>query len=358
MNKKLKVLRVTTVLDFGGIEKRLVNTAQHTDDDVEFVFVSLSGGGWAADEIERSGKRVILLRARYAIPSPGLLLELIDLFRREKPDVVHTSGAEANFHGIVAANVARVRTIVGEEVGFPNHGRMARTTFRIVYKGCRHVIAISKAVGARLVELKEVHPEKIAVVYNPVALPPPFSRMSETDRELRFLTVSRLEKVKNLDATIRVLARLRQRVPPFSLTIVGEGSERGALEALVDELSLRNSVDFVGFQPDPQRFYRSCDIFLLPSYSEGLSNSLLEAMSHGLFCVATRVGGPAELISDDVNGFLVDPFDPESIERVLSRSLAMTIHERQAVGAEAYEFVKQKFSASGYVERLKHLYST
>jgi len=356
MSRRLKVLRVTTVLDFGGIEKRLVNTAQHDDDDVEFVFVSLGKGGWAAREIETLGKRVILLNSAFTIPSVSLLVKLVKLFLQEKPDVVHTSGAEANFHGILAARAAGVPVIVGEEVGLPNHRRVARLVFKAVYSQCSKVVAISNAVKKVLVELGEVPPEKVVVVYNPA---PPSGAPPSAVRGpggLKLLAVCRLEKIKNLEATLRVLASLRERLPPFTFSIVGDGTEREALETLAEDLSLKDCVRFEGFHAEPQGFYASHDIFVLPSFTEGLSNSLLEAMNHGLLCVVTCAGGPAELIIDGANGFLLDPNDIASIEKVLFSSMTLSAAERLSLGQRAAQTVAEAFSLSGYISRLKHLY--
>lgn len=355
--RSMKVLRVTTSLDFGGIEKRLVNTAEYRDPEVEFVFVALGSGGWAAEQIALAQRRVIVFGANARIPNLELIRGLVRLIKHEKPHAVHTSGAEANFHGILAARLCGVPVIIGEEIGFPQHGFAAKLVFKLVYQLTTRVIAISEAVKERLCALNEVAPGKVVVVYNPVILPSLAPRVSEGQAScLQLLMVCRLEPVKNIHLVLEVLAHIAPRVPPFKLSIVGKGTELASLKKLCAELRLTSQVSFEGFQSEPARFYQHADIFLLPSLSEGLSNSLLEAMTHGLLCIVTRVGGPGELIRHGETGYTVDPHSRESIELTLASCMNMPRSARQLIGSKARSFAEENFSVSRYVEQLKQVY--
>jgi glycosyltransferase involved in cell wall biosynthesis len=350
----MRVIRVTTLLDFGGVEKRLVNTARHHDNDIEFIFVSLGKGGWAEKEITKLGSRVILLHHPYKIPNFSLIKKLIDLFKREKPDVVHTSGAEANFHGAIAAWYCNIPVVVAEEIGFPRHGLLARTMFTFVYHLTDRVIAISEAVKNKLVAIGEVKASKCVVIYNPLSLPD--AKHTRRGDMLQLLIVSRLEPIKNIPPILDFLGRHKHELPMFLLTIVGEGSERLTLEKQARELGLQANIRFTGFQADPSPFYRQADIFLLPSFSEGLSNALQEAMGTGLVCLATREGGPAELINDGINGFLIDPHDHHQIGSGLEKAMKLNADECRVIGERARETVAEKFSLKRYIESLKQAY--
>ena len=84
--------------------------------------------------------------------------------------MIHCSGAEANFHGLLAGKLEGVPVRIGEEIGFPKHDWMWRMIFGLTYKLAHQVIGISEAVKQRVVDLGEVDREKVRVVYNPVAL--------------------------------------------------------------------------------------------------------------------------------------------------------------------------------------------
>jgi glycosyltransferase involved in cell wall biosynthesis len=120
--------------------------------------------------------------------------------------------------------------------------------------------------------------------------------------------VGRLHRDKGLDILFESLCRLRQE-RPCKCIVVGDGPSRSELAAFVAENGLSSTVMFVGFQDDVRPYLATADVFVLPSRSpaEALPFSLLEAMSSGLACIATDVGGVREVVSDGVDGLVVAP---------------------------------------------------
>lgn len=353
-NRRYKIIRVTTWLDFGGVEKRFVNLSMSTSTH-ELVFLALGRGGWAEREIRKNGKRVICLNANPRIPNILLLWKLFTLFRREKPTVVHTSGSEANFHGLVAAFLARVPVRVGEEIGHPRHSLPYRKLFRFVYSLAQKVVGISQSVIDRIVALGEITIDKAVVVYNPMPLVKERANLPEKT-PVTLITVCRLFEIKNLSVLLALTAELKHY--SVTLEIVGDGPEMEALVEQSRKLGIGERVVFQGFQKDPIPFLLKADIFILPSFSEGLSNSLLEAMSVGLPCIATRVGGPSELISHGVNGWLVDPLNYQNIKDVVLQVITMPSSERKTVARNASEFVQSNFSLEVYESKIFGLYAS
>jgi glycosyltransferase involved in cell wall biosynthesis len=169
-----------------------------------------------------------------------------------------------------------------------------------------------------------------------------------------FLTVARLTKRKGLDRLIRAFAPLaRETSVPSRLLIAGDGEEDAALRALARDLGIADRVEFLG-RVDHARFalYGEADVFVLPSRNEGMSNSALEALASGLPMVVSRTGGMAELVTDGVNGFLVDAEDMAAFTTALSR-LAESKARREAFGAmsrrraedKTWQSVAQRFGA-------------
>lgn len=350
---KNKVIRLATILDFGGVERRFVNVSK-LDLNSEKVFVSLSRGGWAEQEIRKNGCRVICLNRAPRILNLLLIFDLIKLFKKEKPSVVHCSGAEANAHGLIAAWISRVPLRIGEEIGFPNHNFLYRYFFKWVYQKAHVIVGISQAVCDRIVKLGEASSEKMKVVYNPVESFASFQK--ELSAKPQLVTVSRLAPIKNLDVLIKVAEQIN-RTAPLHLHIVGDGPEKKSLMQLTESLGMANSVTFYGFNDNPKAILVKSDIFLLVSFSEGLGNSILEALACGLLCIVTNVGGTTEIIEHGVNGWLVDPHNETQIVQQLEKVLQLSEADKDRVRQQARKTIEDKFSTERHRKNLLDLYS-
>jgi glycosyltransferase involved in cell wall biosynthesis len=139
----------------------------------------------------------------------------------------------------------------------------------------------------------------------------------------RVLFVGRLAKDKEIDILIRAMNLLDQQ-PPVNLLLVGKGDDRPRLEALVDELDLRDCVHFLGFVPeqDLPALYRASDIFAIASTCEVQSLPTLQAVATGLPVVAANAMALPELVQDGGNGYLVPPGDPQAISNAVACILA------------------------------------
>jgi glycosyltransferase involved in cell wall biosynthesis len=147
------------------------------------------------------------------------------------------------------------------------------------------------------------------------------------------LCVGRLLPVKGIDVLLNAWAGLpadlRSRA---SLVVVGTGPSSAALETIITNRGIRDSVIMAGARNDVGDHYRAADLFVLPSRAEGLSNALLEAMASGLPVVATAVGGALDVIRDGRNGLLAAPEDEMSLADALLTMLTRPA-DWQAMGA-------------------------
>ncbi|UZD23932.1 glycosyltransferase [Algoriphagus halophytocola] len=358
----MRIIRVVPFLDFGGLERRVFLTAigfqKYSDLELE-IFV-LGSQGKTSGELFRLGIHPKHFNSKIRIPNLKLIYILYRQFRLFQPDVVHTSSAEANFHGLIAAWLAGVPVRIGEEIGFPNHDWKWRIIFRKVYSLATKVIAISEAVKNRIVKLKEVKADKVEVVYNPVFIKEKKGRrtLGYSDAFV-FVTTCRLVPVKNLDTLIAVFNDLVQDElgEELKLWIIGEGTERAKLEKLVNESRLNGKVVFWGFQENIRPYLEAADAFVLPSFSEGFSISLVEAMLCGLPCIVTNQGGPSEIIEDQSTGFLINPNDPRQIKNTMQHLIQISSQDRIQMGNQAKQ-ATSKYSIENHVKRLLEVYST
>jgi glycosyltransferase involved in cell wall biosynthesis len=140
--------------------------------------------------------------------------------------------------------------------------------------------------------------------------------------------------------------------------IVGDNHEPvhfKELNELISELGISRNVLFYGPSEDVGRFLAACDIFCLPSRSEGFSNALIEAMGAGVPCVATRVGGNVEAIEDNRSGVLVPSEDPKALSCAIAELLDNPSHA-QALGREATKVVHTRFTHEAMMAHLTNIY--
>jgi len=151
-----------------------------------------------------------------------------------------------------------------------------------------------------------------------------------------------------------VLADLRAEFPALRLLVVGEGGERSALERKAQALGLGDAVVFTGFRTDVLDLLRASDIFVLPSFHEGIPYAALEAMSVALPVVATAVGGLNELVAHGATGLLVPPGEPEPLKEALARVLRDLDLGRE-MGRAGLARVRENYTLDRMLERTEAL---
>jgi N-acetylgalactosamine-N,N'-diacetylbacillosaminyl-diphospho-undecaprenol 4-alpha-N-acetylgalactosaminyltransferase len=168
----------------------------------------------------------------------------------------------------------------------------------LVYIKSDLIVAVSKGVKSQLIQRYKIQESKIKVVYNFIDIQVDLNPRDSIQNEVKIITIGRLEMVKGHWHLIYLLKELINLNLNASLTILGEGSLRGDLEALIQLLDLHNRVHLLGFQNDINSHLNEADIFCFSSSHEGFPNVILEAMSAGLPIISTEVPhGPKEIIN-------------------------------------------------------------
>jgi glycosyltransferase involved in cell wall biosynthesis len=165
------------------------------------------------------------------------------------------------------------------------------------------------------------------------------------DGSRRLLYVGRLGPTKGLPILLEALSTLKSSQGGLSLTIVGDGPDRISLEEMAATLGVGEMVRFVGYQSQEEvrDQLRHTDVFVLPSFAEGVPVVLMEAMAAGVPVVGTRVAGTSELVEEGVNGFLVPPGDVASLAERIAQLLG-DAQLRTRLGAAARTKVEQEFN--------------
>lgn len=157
---------------------------------------------------------------------------------------------------------------------------------------------------------------------------------------------------------IKALAHVRKLGFKANLTIIGEGQQKEALITLTKALGIEKNVEFKGMVPysNMPEYYSHCDVFCFPTLGEPFGKAIIEAMACGKPVIATNIGGPAEIIQNEVNGILVPAANSKAIAMQVDR-LMRDENERRRIGKNARETAVQHYSWVKIAEKYHQLYS-
>lgn len=360
MSDCVPILYLITELSTGGAQAALLRLLKRLDRGhfSPTVVCLYNGDGAVAQEIRALGVQVFDAHMRHKADLPALL-RLYRHIRRVRPTILHTSLFHANLPGRILGRLAGVPIVICSERTMAMERewryRLNRWTIMLVDR----VIAVSANVRDFCVSHIGLPAEKLVVIPNGVELPeqPLLSRQEARARlglpldTLLVGAVSRLDPVKGVDCLLQAFSR----VDDAHLIVVGDGPERAALEASAARLDIALRVYWAGFQRDIFRWLPAFDVFVQPSFHEGLPNTVLEAQACGLPVVATAVGGTPEVVVDGVTGLLVPPRDPDALAQAITR-LLNDPDLRHAMGQAGRERVEKHFSVEQMVRQTEALY--
>ena len=372
------IVHVVYHLGVGGLENGLINLINHIPPErYRHAIVCLKGYSDFRKRIARDGVEIIALNKREG-QDLSLYVNLFKTFRRLQPDIVHTRNL-GTMEGQVIAALAGTRARVHGEHGrdvFDLHGinRKYNLLRRIIRPFVSHFITVSRDLESWLVNTVGAAPGSIRQIYNGVDSIRFYPRSTEsavTDMaSLRgapegffsedvFVvgSVGRMAKVKDYPCLVEAFLTLLRKQPEacqhLRLLIVGDGDSRETCMSMLRQAGAETLAWLPGERSDIPELMRAMDLFVLPSLGEGISNTILEAMSTGLPVVATRVGGNLELVKEGVTGTLVPPGAPEVMaSRIWEYHKNPDLIARQ--GREARQRIERSFSmqamTDGYLD--------
>jgi glycosyltransferase involved in cell wall biosynthesis len=351
--RPLRVVHVTWGLGVGGLEKLLVEIARHSDRRrVSLHFVSLSTRGELAGAIEACGWPVTAMEEPEGL-RPGLVLRLAQRFRRWRIDVVHTHNTKALVYGGPAARLVRVQRLIHTWHGQnPAGSRREELLFRMLGQLPDVMVAVSRDAG-QLVVQEGIPAARVRVIWNGIDLRRFAFSGPTPDGPL--VTVARLSPEKDIQTLIRAMALVKSEEPALRLEIAGQGPCLPELQQLTEQFGLLDNVRFLGLVHDVPALLARASQFVLPSLTEGISLTLLEASARGLPVVATRVGGNSEVVHDGVSGLLVPAADPEALARAIL-ALHRDPERRRHMGQAGRQRVEENFDVTGMVHAYEELY--
>jgi glycosyltransferase involved in cell wall biosynthesis len=245
-------------------------------------------------------------------------------------------------------------------------GRPRELAYRLTDSLADITTQVSEAGKQRYIQVGAVPPSKIVYIPNGIDTsrfqPNPTVRkvvresLGYSEEIFVWLTVGRLEPVKNHRELIQAFCEVVSEYPHARLLIAGQGSLHPVLEQQIAASGLGTHVRLLGIRRDIPELLNAADAFVLPSLWEGMSNALLEAAAAALPMVATNIGGNPEIVLDGVSGFLVPPSEPASLKVAMGRLMGIPKEQRLGMGLAGRAHVVQNFDLERVVDRWEALY--
>lgn len=367
------VAHVIYRFDVGGLENGLVNLLNRMPARrFRHAIVCLTDHSDFRDRLKRDDIEIFDLRKPPG-NSPVTLYKLWRLFRRLRPNIVHTrnvAALDATVPAALAGVPVRIHGEHGRDVDDLDGTNTKRQLVRRLYRPFIHqYITVSRDLAQYLQDRIMVPPSRIAQIMNGVdsSLFRPLAEHRDAVPHPGFSgpehfvigTVGRMQEVKDQVTLARAFVRLVQLMPGardrMRVVMIGEGPLRERVRAVLAEAGLEQHAWLPGKRDDVARIMRSFDLFVLPSLAEGISNTILEAMATGLPVLATDVGGNRELVRPGRTGTLVPRDDPESMAQAL-RAYAESAALGRRQGREARRAIENEFGMEAMVNGYMRIY--
>lgn len=306
----------------------------------------------------------------YPIAQCRRFLELRKRLNELRPDVLHTFFFWPVLYGRLLKKIGVVDRLVEnrEDLGF-NWGYQEYALLRLTRRLPDRVIAVAQAVKQQAVAKERLRPDHVTVIRNGIRAEPVKTRPGgELEALRRELGIGRdapvVGMVANLNRPVKgarflvdAVPAILDEAPETRFLVVGDGDLLPRLRRRAETRQIEDAIVFAGYRDDVDACYQTMDVAVLPSLSEGLSITLLEAMRHELPCVATNVGGNSEIVVDGVTGYLVPARDVDALSsRILE--LVERPELRQELGRAGRRRVTSEFDMTAVARRYSDVYES
>ncbi|MBR5416373.1 MAG: glycosyltransferase family 4 protein [Thermoguttaceae bacterium] len=273
-----------------------------------------------------------------------------EIIKDIRPDIILTFTIKPNIYGVRAATklgIPAIPTITGLGSSIQKRGFLQKTVFSLYRSTFKRVpvVFLQNTANAELFRLLGMaRPTQIRLVAGSgVNLEKtPFQPYPDPEKPVRFLFIGRLMEEKGINEYIEAACRLRQVHPEVRFGILGYSEESDIL-GRVKKLSEEGVIDYFGYTSDVRPYIAEAHAVVLPSWHEGMANTLLEAAASGRPVIASRIAGCLETFSEGETGFGVRPRDVDNLYRRLTEFMALPHEKRAAMGAAGRAKMEREF---------------
>ncbi|MFC1898214.1 glycosyltransferase family 4 protein [Candidatus Cloacimonadota bacterium] len=366
--RRVKLAHLQLLPLLSGVQNVMLKMLANLDNEKYEFYVISKPGGPLVDKVLELGYHHIpipSLRRDLSLLDGIAFLHLFWVFRKYKFDIVHTHSSKTGFLGRIAARFAGIKKIVHTVHGFPFHAAQQipiRISYQILEKFaasfCSKLIFVNDFEREFAIKYKIVKEDKAVTIYNGIEFNSKKIKSDQLIKKDQFTigSVLRFEKIKNIEITIQTAIQVCRQNEKIKFYFIGDGSLLTACRTLVSDAGLEDKIILPGWQNNTSDWLKTFDAFLLFSISEGLSISILEAMSIGLPIIASDVKGNNELVSFR-NGITVPINGIDRLAEVLL-SLPTREEEMKNWGDESIAIVKEKFNMKTFISKYESIYES
>jgi glycosyltransferase involved in cell wall biosynthesis len=362
----IKILHITLNLSIGGTQQVVRQIVENTSiESFEHHILCIDGSlGSIGEQLDAKGFLITVYQKKPSIDL-NLALFIRTYIKKHFIDVLHCHQYTPYFYGVLGGLTTKVNIVFTEHGRFypDRHNFKRRLINPLLSFFTDEIVAISGATANALSIYEYLNWSRVKVIYN--GMKDLTEVIESRDLLLNDLglsseysyvgTISRLEPIKNQKMMIEAFSILRAEVNDVRLVIIGDGVIRDELESYVTRLGLDQEIKFTGYIDDPQKYMQLFKVFLLSSFSEGASMTILEAMSLSVPCLVTDVGGNPELVIDRVNGRVVPSDDSRLFASALKEMLSDELKLDLYATAARKQFV-DKFTVDRMVLSYESMY--
>ena len=392
---KTNVMYIETSEVYGGSARCLLDILNHIDKN-EFNPIAvyfIAGQGYC--RLRKSQHEVVFLKtpysyydkylakkmSKYSINCLSLFSKIASIMLDKLPAIamlyffikkrniklVHINIRPYYYPAVIAANLARIPCVSHVR----GHGELTRVS-RFFCKYIKVFISVSKSVRDELTS-QGISPEKQVVIYDGIEIRSDFIENNRDDFKKKLNIkdeyvvgyVGRISENKGQWYFINAAQFIAKQIPNIRFLIVGDTASETQedvqylkkLKVLVKNLCMEDKIIFTGYREDVRKLFSLFDVFVLSSLQEGFGGVILEAMKSNVPIVATRSGGPSEILDDGVSGLLVPIKDPVSIANAVTRILN-DARLKEILVNNAKKILIEKFDVRKNVRNIMNIYKT
>lgn len=314
----------------GGAETVFISLLRELQQSDSRNLVVLRGEGWVADQVRRVGIEPLFIDSKGSF-NIGYVLAMRKLVRKERVDLIHGHLLGSNVYGALLSILTRlpmVATFHGS-VDVASRERFLRAKFLLIGWGASAIVCVSRTLQEDLARRSPLPSRKLKLIYNGVD-PSQFQKAPAVGLRTEIgvsaeatlvVSIGNIRPAKGYEYLVDAAIQMAGSDPSVHFVVVGHqrASLFAQLEEQASQAATEPNIHWLGFRQDVNDILQQADIFLLPSISEGFSISTVEAMMAEVPIIATRSGGPEEILSDLETGLLVPAKEPKAIVDAIHR---------------------------------------
>ena len=371
---KIKIAVIITKLELGGAQKVAISICEKLD-KTKFETVLICGCGGILDEETKNKIRVIfvkeLIREINPIKDLKALYLICKILKQEKPDIIHTHSSKAGIVGRLAAKMCGIKNIVHTIHGFSFNNTqkfLKKNLFisleKLGAKISKYLIPVStenitKGLNNHIGKREQYKYIRLGVDIDNFksfnGIPSLKKELNIDKNDILVTTIGPFKPQKNLPDFIKIAKDISEKRKQFKFVMVGDGTLRPQFEKLIKEYNISNNIFLIGWIRDISNILNSSDIFVMTSLWEGLPISTIEAMCCGLSPIVNDVDGQREIIKNEINGFLIKPYDIKSCEeKIILLTNDKKLREQMSLNAK--NSIDYTFSIDYMIKQHEDLY--